>query len=106
LASLAFLAFLAFWSFWPFWPVFPNHFRSHWTKPGANPTSVSYNDGVVKIYNATSGLERFNNKYSFSSLKKRTSCKFGSQSYDLLNLHTYTASAVAVHSRLERFQSR
>jgi hypothetical protein len=31
-------------------------------KTGANPTIVSYNDGVVKIYNATSSLLRFENK--------------------------------------------
>jgi hypothetical protein len=33
--------------------------------PGANPSNVSNNAGVVKIYNATSSIERFENKNSF-----------------------------------------
>jgi hypothetical protein len=30
--------------------------------PGANPTIASYNDSVVKFYNATGSLARFENK--------------------------------------------
>jgi hypothetical protein len=33
--------------------------------PGANPTTSSYNASVVKIYNATGSLERFENKNIF-----------------------------------------
>jgi hypothetical protein len=33
--------------------------------PGANPTIVSYNASVVKIYKATSGLARFEKKIIF-----------------------------------------
>jgi hypothetical protein len=33
--------------------------------PGANPTSVSYNASDVKIYNATSSLQRIKNKNIF-----------------------------------------
>jgi hypothetical protein len=32
--------------------------------PGANPTTLSYNASVVKIYNATSNLVRFEKKAS------------------------------------------
>jgi hypothetical protein len=40
-------------------------------KSGANPTIGSYNASAVKIYNATSGLERFGNKKILSlTLKK------------------------------------
>jgi hypothetical protein len=45
-----------------------------WTKsqknPGANPTTVSYNASVVKIYNATSSLVRFENKIVFIYVRK------------------------------------
>jgi hypothetical protein len=34
-------------------------------KAGANPTTVSYNASVVKIYNATNSLVRFENKNIF-----------------------------------------
>jgi hypothetical protein len=30
--------------------------------PGANPTAMSFNAGIVKIYNATSSLVRFEKK--------------------------------------------
>jgi hypothetical protein len=51
---------------------------------GANPTIVCYNDGVVKICNATSSLLHFDNKNIFIYSKKRSSllqrwrcsCKF------------------------------
>jgi hypothetical protein len=32
---------------------------------GANPMTASHNSGVVKIYNATSSQERFENKNIF-----------------------------------------
>jgi hypothetical protein len=39
-------------------------------KHGANPTIASYNASVVKFYNATGSLARFENKnIFFSSLK-------------------------------------
>jgi hypothetical protein len=38
--------------------------------PGANPTTVSYNASVVKIYNAAGSLVRFENKKIFSSTLK------------------------------------
>jgi hypothetical protein len=34
--------------------------------PGANPTIVSYNAGVVKIYSATNSIARFSDKNYFS----------------------------------------
>jgi hypothetical protein len=37
--------------------------------PGANPTTSSYNASVVKIYNATSSLLRFEIKNILSTLK-------------------------------------
>jgi hypothetical protein len=53
-------------------------------RPGANPTTSSYNASVVKIYNATSSLVRFQNQNYFLVLWKRStllqrwrcSCKF------------------------------
>jgi hypothetical protein len=56
-------------------------------KPGANPTIVSYNASVVKIYNVTSSLVRFEKQKNIgntfikrSSLLQRwrCSCKFQS----------------------------
>jgi hypothetical protein len=38
--------------------------------PGVNPTTVSYNASVVKIYNATSNLVRFKNKNTFFYFEK------------------------------------
>jgi hypothetical protein len=38
--------------------------------PLSNPTIVSYSASVVKIYNATSSLLRFENKTIFFNLKK------------------------------------
>jgi hypothetical protein len=38
--------------------------------PGANPTIVSYNASLVKIYNATNGLVRLKNKSSFVCFEK------------------------------------
>jgi hypothetical protein len=43
------------------------------TCPGANPTTVSYNASVVKIYNATSSLVRFGNKHILIYFEKRSS---------------------------------
>jgi hypothetical protein len=40
------------------------------TLPGANPTIVSYSAGVVKLYNASSSLVRFENKKWFSFAPK------------------------------------
>jgi hypothetical protein len=40
------------------------------SSPGANPTTVSYNASVVKIYNATSSLVRFENKNIFFYFEK------------------------------------
>jgi hypothetical protein len=40
----------------------PNFGRMVSHDPGANPTIVSCNANAVKIYNATSSLERFQNK--------------------------------------------
>jgi hypothetical protein len=38
--------------------------------PGANPTIVSYNASVVKVYNTTNSLDRFESKnISFILLK-------------------------------------
>jgi hypothetical protein len=37
---------------------------------GANPTIVSYNAGVVKIYNATSSLAHFKDKNKFFYFEK------------------------------------
>jgi hypothetical protein len=34
-------------------------------QPGANPTTLNYNAGVVKIYSATNSILRFYIKYSF-----------------------------------------
>jgi hypothetical protein len=36
--------------------------------PGANPTTSSYNDSVVKIYYATNSLARFWGKEYFSPI--------------------------------------
>jgi hypothetical protein len=52
--------------------------------PVSNPTIASYNASAVKIYNATSSLERFENKTNFLYYDKRPtllerwhcSCKF------------------------------
>jgi hypothetical protein len=38
--------------------------------PGANPTIVSYDASVVKIYNATGSLVRLKNKKSFVNFEK------------------------------------
>jgi hypothetical protein len=38
--------------------------------PGANPTTVNYNASAVKIYIATSSLERFENKNIFFYFEK------------------------------------
>jgi hypothetical protein len=54
---------------------------------GANPTIVSYNARVVKIYSATSSLVRFENQIKFFYFEKRSgllqrwhcSCKFTSR---------------------------
>jgi hypothetical protein len=37
--------------------------------PGANPTIVSYNASVVKIYSATYSMARLNNTNFFSDIK-------------------------------------
>jgi hypothetical protein len=52
--------------------------------PGANPMTSSYNASVVKIYNATGSLTRFENNIIFFCFEKccsplqrwRYSCKF------------------------------
>jgi hypothetical protein len=57
------------------------------TKSGCNPTTVSYNARVVKIYYAKSSLVHSENKNIFSTLKKcssllqlwRCGCKFNSR---------------------------
>jgi hypothetical protein len=53
---------------------------------GANPTTVSYNASVVKIYNTTNSIPRFSKKTFFPYLKRcslpqrlRWSCKFRSR---------------------------
>jgi hypothetical protein len=38
-------------------------------KPGANPTTLSYNDSVVKMYGATNSKARFVIKIFFSDVK-------------------------------------
>jgi hypothetical protein len=59
--------------------------NSELPKPGTNPTTMSYNASVVKIYNATSSLVRLKNKNIFIYFKNalayyiqrwRRSCKF------------------------------
>jgi hypothetical protein len=60
--------------------------------PGPHPTTESYNASVVKIYNATSSLVRFKNKYIYFDFEKNAlaydnaavvcSCKLGSRSID------------------------
>jgi hypothetical protein len=39
-------------------------------QPGANPTTESYNASLVKIYNATSSLVRFENKNIYIFFEK------------------------------------
>jgi hypothetical protein len=40
--------------------------------PGPNPTIASYSASVVKIYNSTSSLVRFENKNIFFYFEKKT----------------------------------
>jgi hypothetical protein len=44
-----------------------------WQAPGSKTAIVSYNAGVVKIYNATDSIARFKSKYYFSCRKKTPS---------------------------------
>jgi hypothetical protein len=60
-----------------------NSFAENWGKsqkiviitstPGANPTIVSYEASVVKLYNATSGIVRFENTNIVFYSEKRSS---------------------------------
>jgi hypothetical protein len=44
--------------------------RGQKSSPGANPTTVNFNAGVVKNYNATSSLVRFEMKKNLILRKK------------------------------------
>jgi hypothetical protein len=43
----------------PCWWVHLQNIYSKQMEKGANPTTLSYNAGVVKIYNATNSMARF-----------------------------------------------
>jgi hypothetical protein len=45
-----------------------NTFYCFEKRSGANPTTLSYNASVVKIYSATNGMARFNKKNYFSPM--------------------------------------
>jgi hypothetical protein len=45
------------------WPLTSRTYKALLLYPGANPKTSSYNASVVKIYNATSSLLRFEKKY-------------------------------------------
>jgi hypothetical protein len=62
------------------------HDQGKSSNPGANPTTLSYNDSVVKIYSATNSTARFcniffwyKNALAYYVQRWRCSCKFSSR---------------------------
>jgi hypothetical protein len=84
--------------FMAIWSIFIKKIWQPWCRkcaekstlyPGANPTIISYNASVVKIYETTSSLVRFETKNIFFHFEKRASL-----------LHTTLALYVVVNSQV------